>query len=78
MVTLVDVKGDEDNIEHLVKYSFQEETFRALYQDCWVELPNYKFLKFIRKTNNNQLITYESIINYLMIIKGPKEVDQEI
>ncbi|WP_336950879.1 hypothetical protein [Acinetobacter sp. AS167] len=73
MITLVGVKGEADNIQHLVKYSFQEETLRELYQDCWVELPNYKILKFIRKTNNNQSITYEAIINYLMMIKGPKK-----
>ena len=73
MVTLVDMKVDVDNIEHLVKFSSQEESLRELYPDCWVELPKQKVLNFIRKTPNNQNITYEAISKYLMVIKGPKK-----
>lgn len=73
MVTLVESKVDKDNIEHFVKYSFQEESLRELYQDCWVELPNHKLLKFIRNIPNDQIMTYEAISNYLMMIKGSKK-----
>lgn len=57
MVTLVEGDGAFNKVEHFVKYSCQEESLRELYQDCWVELPNYKVLNFIRNTPNDQSMT---------------------
>lgn len=73
MIEIVKFNDEMNGKDYWVKYSLQEESLRYLYENCWVQLPKYKILKFIRQTPNDQNITYEAISNYLIIIKGPKE-----
>lgn len=72
VVTLIDADNLFDKQEYLVKYSFQENELRKLYEDCWVELPTQKILNFIKKSPSSQKLTYEAICNYLMMVKGNK------
>ncbi|MBJ9947578.1 hypothetical protein I5729_00390 [Acinetobacter bereziniae] len=58
--------------EYVIKYTNQEKELRNLYDDCWVVLPNIKILRFLKKTPNDQLITFEAISNYLLKTKGFK------
>lgn len=72
VITLIDADNLFDKKEYFVKYCFQENELRKLYEDCWVEFPTQKVLNFMKKTPSNQNLTYEAISNYLMMIKGRK------
>ncbi|KAF1027418.1 MAG: hypothetical protein GAK29_00663 [Acinetobacter bereziniae] len=67
------VKINKENFEtegYLIRYTDQEKELRLLYQDCWVELPNQKIMSFIKKTPNDQDITFEAISRYLKMIQS--------
>lgn len=57
---------------YVIKYTNQEAELRRLYDDCWVDLPNQKVLNFLKRTRNDQILTFEAISNYLHKIKGFK------
>lgn len=59
--------------EYLIKYSSQEIELRNLYDDCWVELPNRKILQILKNSPNDQILTYDALKNYLMLLKGYRE-----
>lgn len=59
--------------EYLIEYIYNEQMLSVFYHDCWVELPNHKVLNFLKKTPNDKYVTYESLFNYLMLIKGLKK-----
>jgi len=56
---------------YLVKYLYNDQMF-DIFNDCWAELSNQKIIKFLKGTSNNQNMTYEALINYLMLVKGIK------
>ncbi|WP_327857416.1 hypothetical protein [Acinetobacter guillouiae] len=78
IITLIDKDNLIEKSEYLVKYCFQEEELKNLYDEYWVELPIQKVLNFIKKTPSDQKIIFDAIINYLMIIKSCKNKNPKL
>lgn len=74
-IKIIKFDGELDlmNIDkYLIFYSDHEKYLRETYEDCWVELPTQNILNLIKSTSSNEQLTYDAIINYLMMTKGYK------
>ena len=73
VIVLIDEEIFNSDGLYSVKYTDQEQELRDLYDEYWVELPNQKILEVLKRTPNDECVTFETLINYLLLIKGLKK-----